>query len=1244
MDVNVFQPSKIKNIYVLEGAVGWVAYIFPSDYKDFPETISLEDSLNLYPGNYLFAVSTPDIEEPNFISSYWTFLRTKYPTNTDRSLFWFNPECSKGNPELGKALLFKKLKYWSTSDNVNPGYSSQHLYINDSIFMGIPPSCKIEITANQFVISRMATSVTKDTEYGLFLFNKMQNEKIRIGKIDTKGVGKEQPMIIPLTGINRGCLKFDLSFPFTYDKPLYFEYENDLYPYTESRDVLEEYTILDTGFKYFYTDKSKQDCELVYDVFQQTIPAAFTASIDFSDVFNVWNSRRTYFAFTGKNSTKFREQQQTLLATKFITNYGKQLILNPVTELDTEGSPTWDSALLVFGKGVASPTGQQRYCWNLQGDFTISTNGGSTQSEFSTMLLCGLSGTETISFNESAETELRDRISFYPNKSAYAPWFDTDKKDEIQPENKQLLIDKYTTSWALIKKGLNSQKPANNYFSQPVQAPLFEPGKNWGSLDYAEVPSADLAALNPTLNDGFPMAPSATVQPIKKLIKKRIILKDTSAVFNLFEIEVLNPSRKQVISQFHKEYLQSVNKQRKNSLLKRVAADDCPVGNLTTTPQGFLVNLNTDKTAWKCLTLANNDCSGVETAQLPLRFKGIDIQNSDTGLQSAFQTSEQFLVISDPTKPDNPAVLQYYIDHFQNQINIADWPFLLDIAHQNKQNNTDAEFTNIMIFKFCNKSVEERIKDSEQWTDATVFNQEKQIPRLIKWIETYIETARKAIGDSSNENESPQNKGFKQFIKLVSDPLWQGVLVLQVTLNPESLPAEIKAIMSGINPAGFAAHHFGIEANQIKTTDKQQLDVNFKSSLFGMISYFNPIYLAYQNGTIPRPKIYPEAPGDYDFQVLDLQILFANSLVADFHATIQLSFNTIFDEVILRETAASESAIYSNSVVMNGQYDKKNGNISYTFSVAQPNTLELSSTAIDAVTITGIELSTVEENSSTDGKVTKDENPLMTTRFTLSGKLKFKEIGDFDLFSYDSLSFDNLILDMKFSLNDVNPLDRTPNKTFFFNPCNVSFSKSNSKARLGSLVQHFPIELKNLMYHNPEIAFEEHQTTNPESLGFMRVEAPLPTAPVSDYWYALRFNLNLGSLGALASTVGFEASLILAWCPGAVNNQTHIYVKMPFSGGGGGFSIEGVLKFEIGSILFFSDPVIHQYAMIFTQVGVSLLGKKLPPSGSTVLYLFGNPDNPAATESSTSNLAWFGAYKQDKKQEVTKPKKRIQIN
>lgn len=1239
MSDNLFLPSAVKDLYILPGTTGWVAYILPQDYAQAPASISLEESLNKYPGSYLFSATCPDIERPDFITKFRTYLNKHYTTAkqfSKRCFFWLNPENESDNSLLGQALIFEKFNYWGTSENLHYASRSQHLDINANIFMALPPFCSITVVENQLLIARMPTSVFSTAQYGLFLNNLKKNESIRIGKIDTRGVSKEVPVSIPLTGANRGCLKFDLSFPFSFKKPAYFECENDYYPYIKSGDQQNEYTILDTGLKYFYTDQTKKEKELIYDLFQQDTPAKFKASIDFTDIFNTRNPRRSYFAFTGKNETK--AQEDTILPTAFISNYGRQITGKPITTLDADNNPSAYSALLVFSQGIESPTAQKRYCWTLQGDFELNTIQGVPGSNRQEMLLCGISGTETISFIKAAENNPGDRISFYPGQPAYAPGFGTKKDKTLVSTNQALLTDRYTTAWGTIRKATATEGTPNNYYSQPSNAPLFEPGKQSGSLDYAAVPSADLSILDPQKKESFPLAPSA--RPLQRNRPSGKTQGYTPADLQNFEIEVLNPARKQAISTYQKAYKKPVKKLRKASskALKSISAE-CPIEQLTTTPQGFLVNLTQDKTAWKCLTLANNEPKGAEQYQVPLRFKNIDTQNSLTGLQSAFQTNEQFLVISNPAQPDHPEVLQYYIDNFQNQISIADWPFILDIAHQNKSSNTEAAFSNIMIFKFCNRSIEERIKDPSLWTDAQVFNQTKQIPALIQWIENYIATARKTIQSNNTikDGTSPQDKGFRQFIDIIENPAWQGILCLQVTLNPENLPREIKAIMAGISPGGFAAHHLGFEANQIKTNDSQQLDVQFKSSLFGMISYFNPVYLAYQNGTLPRPAIYPESRGDYDFQVLDLQILFANSLIADFHASIQLNLNTVFDEMVVDESATENTGIYCNSIIMQGQYDKKNGNISYTFAVRQANTLSLASTAIDTVNITAIELSTVDETVPKEKQDANAADTLMTTRFKLSGFLKFKTIGDFDLFSYEQLAFSNLVLDMQFNLQDIDPADQTPRKTFSFKPAAINFNKSNSISRPGSLAQHFPIELQNLMYHSPDTDSEAGQDSkvNPESLGYMRVEAPLPTAPVDNYWYALRFRLNLGTVGALAAKVGFEASLILAWCPGKSNNQTHMYVKMPFSGGGSGgsFSIEGVLKFAIGSVLFFNDPVKKEYAMIFTEVGVSLLGKKLPPNGSTVLYLFGNPDSPAADASGSSNLAWFGAYKQNKKKE-----------
>ncbi len=1204
--MDYFQSSGISNLYIGETGTGWVGYLLPSGQEEnAPDSISLEGSLKSYQGIYLFSGNQPkELFAQDFSDNIWVFLNIfhSFSENGYRCFLWLNPEEPDPRKEgFAQAIVFGCLTNYISTINTDSQDGSQRVWINQSVFMAVPPYCKVcLVNGQQFAISRQELSTPISYKYGLYLTDQTVNESIKLGKIDDRGVGKEEHMVIPMSGQGRGCFQFALSFPFTFSNPGYFDYERDKYPF-DSTASEDKYTILPTGLKYYYYSQNSGNVELMYGLFDETVPACFTGSLDFSDLFNKANPIRTYFAFTGQSIENDSQMGETILPSRYRSSFGNIISLKPLVQNRTDGSPQENGARLVFAKSL-TPYSQNRsrLYWVPQGDFTIYEVANSPKNK-TQMLLCGLSGTETINFNTVEGNN--DRISFVPGQPAFAPNFPLEITEADRGTVLASLLDNQaTTSWVSIKNG--TALAENNYYSQPNNAPLFQPDSITDVLDYAEAPSANLAAVN-AQNGSFPMAPTAATTPVEGGQGGY-----SQADLASFELQVLNPTRKQTISSFYKAA-------KGNQLLAQntMAVDaDCPTEFLTTTPQGFLVNLTEDQTAWKCLTLANDDMVYAP----PLRFLNIENHETLTGLQNAFQTNEQFLVISNPAKPSQPEVLQYYLNNFQNEISISDWPFILDIIHQYTESNTTSEFTNILIFKFCKGSIEDRIAHVNQWTNPTVFNDENKIPALIDWVQDYIQTAENSL--QSIENDSPgsiQSQGFEQFLDIVKSENWNGVLALQVTLDLEHLPSEIQAILGGIDTSRFAAHHVGIEANQIKTID-HQLDTLFKSSFFGMISYFNSTYLAYQNGTTPRPLVYPNAPGDYDFQVLNLQILFNNSTITNFRSKIQLNLNTLFDEPVTGEALTNQGGIYRNSVVMDGKYDQKNGSISYTFSVDDPNTFTIESTALDTVKVSAIELSTL--NSG------QDSGPAITSRFSISGAMAFNQIANFDLFSYGQLLFSDLYLDMTFNLGVINPADGTPTKQFSFLPGKIVFQRNTKNVRTGSLVANFPIELDSLLYYSSGENGSNATTTS--SLGYTQVQAPLATAPVGNTWYALKFDLNMGSLGALTSKAGLDAEVILAWAPGKSNNQAQVYAKMPFSGGvaGIGFSIEGVIRFAIGSILFLHEQETNKYALIFTDVGISLLGQKLPPGGSTVLYLFGNPDDPAANGSGKSNVGWFAAY------------------
>ena len=1151
--------------------------VYAENLKDVT-SITLSESFEKAVCMYLFALKPPVLEE-TFIPRVKKLLSNyDYVDGVDRCFVWLDEE---GNLEvdasykLGQAIIIDDDK--QIKKVANGG--SQKLWVNKSIYFAPALLSTVSINDEQdgFEIKRGILSVDS-YKYGFYLVDPFTTEDSwPLGKIATnKKLALEPPLLISFNTAG-SSIQFDISFPFDFENPEFFYIGEDAYPY---HDEINNSTILSSAVKYYF-ERAGNSVEITYPIFRSTESLKFRGFFYPSAVFN-------------PDYTKFAFEPAKVLATNIPSSYGK------LTSVETT-----NNAALVFAKSPNANDGQSRYYWTPEGEFAmlnIATD--QANNEFQNRLLCGLSGTETISFSGKSGTEKVDLICFRSGQPAVANVFPLDA--DHQSKAAELLNSAFTTAWVSFKKAGNYSAEIA-YYSQPANAALFKPQVIKAAamatekiLTYAETPSSNLAEHDQSF---FPLATSAIARPI---LGKRV--KGGSGYYDQedisqFEIQILNPARKTEIAKAKRAF-----KKLQGKKLKTFAAADF---NLSTTPQGLMVNLSPDF-GWQSLTMANPTTS----EKPPLQFNNITDKGDDTALQEAFQTNEQFLVISNPIPVAN---IEYYKQYFQNRIDVAAWPFILDITGQNNWTSKQG-FNNIVIFKFCNYSIEERIKNQQLWTDPLNFNTAANLSSLSDWILQYIETAKKSVVEQGD------NSPFKHFVDIVTNESWNGILCLQVTLELNSVPKEIKAILAGIDTSRFTAHHFGIEANQIALTAENKIDPAFKSSMFGLINYIDEIYEKWKPGD---PLLV--AKNDFDFKVLELQVLFEKSEVKDFKSKIQLTLNKLFNETVAIKHYVRDEAITENSIVLNGLYDKRNGNTSYAFAITKVDQLNLASTALSNVKISGVQLTTVGETGGA----------ALTTRFYISGALAFNEQENFDLFSYEKLGFSNLILDMNFNLGDLGP-DKTPKKTFSFDPTALIFGKTTVQTRENSLVPNFPVDLSGLIYNTPNLATKEKPAVTPASLSYIPVDAPLATMPIlaTDAWYALRFNVNLGSLGALTAKVGFNAEIILAWSPGVANNKTQVFIKMPFSGGkpDKGFSLQGILKFAVGDIMFLSTPAEDrekvQYAMVFTQIGLSLLGLKLPRTGNTIFYLFGNPEGNQG-DASTGNLAWFGAY-QAKKEEKEK--------
>src|SRR5262249_43563011 len=140
----------------------------------------------------------------------------------------------------------------------------------------------------------------------------------------------------------------------------------------------------------------------------------------------------------------------------------------------------------------------------------------------------------------------------------------------------------------------------------------------------------------------------------------------------------------------------------------------------------------------------------------------------------------------------------------------------------------------------------------------------------------------------------------------------------------------------------------------------------------------------------------------------------------------------------------------------------------------------------------------------------------------------FNALSGFDAFSFGpgegltdlepvGLRIAGLAIDMSFDLT-------TPTyKDFSFNLTAVTTDESRSQPPPGSLFQNFPLRVVDIETGSA--------ADRPDKSNFLPLDAPFDSAELSDQWFALRHDLNLGSPGNLAAQVNFTAQVILAWSP-----------------------------------------------------------------------------------------------------------------
>lgn len=790
-------------------------------------------------------------------------------------------------------------------------------------------------------------------------------------------------------------------------------------------------------------------------------------------------------------------------------------------------------------------------------------------------IIGGFAGTEYISFTPRNGDTPGDVVTFYPHEPAYAPKFGS----TTPSSGGDLLTLDQRTSWVSVESfPEQGNAPPIQYFAQPDDAPLFGTdtvGSTNPYLVFKAIPANNLPVpADASGLDSFPLAPFSGIEAPDPQVDETADV----TLYRSYEQTVLSPQRKERISSVAVTTRASAS----GRTLEQAGNEN------TTTPQGILATINGSD--FVDITLADNE-------DLLLKLDQINDQ-----FQDSLQTNRLFLPITQGSTIhwlDNAGVPSNYMT-------IEDWPFQVEVGGlPSGITEPVTNFYNVLIFKYYDRSLTDLLEDTSLWSQPGHYNADPSA--LQDWIKTFI-------ADTKTRAEDPELAPlYANFLDIVDNPNWNGIVALNVSLPLQNLPTEVQGLLSGIKHLDrFVAHHFGINVSKI-SPDASTID---RSSLFGLIDYVDD-------------ELHP-SDADYDFRVGLLQVLFANTEIASFDARIYVKLNLLFDEPSTL-TDSSGNPVPGNEVELIGTYEDRDGEPSYSFTFEGDDefVLDPNSPALAAVSIKDAEFVTI---SGPDPDDFSGGQPLpIISEFQFAGDLRFVDNEDFDFFSYEAIGFTGLTLGVQSEWTDDGSGDWIPVQpaAFDFSAFNVSLDGKSATVRPDSLFANFPLVLADFTVAS--------LTFSLSSLGYIPVPGIVPgTNPVLAPKYSLEYSLSLGTQGVMVTiNPGFALKLLVGWTP-STSDKGGVATGFKFplvSGGGSTIGIQGVLQLSLTDLGFVKMSEIidgvdtNMYAFFLNSAALHVLGVQIPPGGSFSMALFVPESQSGSID--LSNLGWFVAYSAD---------------
>jgi hypothetical protein len=759
-----------------------------------------------------------------------------------------------------------------------------------------------------------------------------------------------------------------------------------------------------------------------------------------------------------------------------------------------------------------------------------------------------------------------------------------------------LLAPRYVTSGCQVLTGPDG--PFDGYYAQPDASVFYD----LSGGDFHTAVAAQVSTLPPTAT--FPIAPLLGVFPSTDVgPNPGPNLGVTAESLRRFIEQVVTPARYHSIVNHVPPGVADAEPTERLPRLVTTGSTRAASGSAMT-PQGLLVDLD-DNGNWVKVHLAQGPVDPTQE----LSFADPGGAPLSTRLVGTLLRSQLVWVVSELE----------LLEGFTGSLDIGDFVFAPSETQQGASQP-------LLIFKYSTSMTLAQIADSPgTWADSEYWAPDTHT--IQQTLRDALATAATTIGQLVDP--------FASFRTLAADPNWTGIIAVNTAIDPRTMPPDLQMLFAGLD-APLTAHHFGIEANQIATGSP----VITKSSLFGVIHYIRPA--PDTPDEVDRAVTAADEPSPFAFEVCELSVVIANSIVTDFQSSVALRVDELFGRSVQLQSPAppgpdqakvdvSPCAGAPNTIRLTGSYERHGSVGTVTFGTRTPyhyvvdTNGGLLTRVLQDIWVTGATLTPVAAEKSRDPLVSPSTT--IESRLELAGSLGFAAnpfpSEPLDLFGYGvgatGLDFCGLAFTISFELGPDGT--RSPT-TIAFDATGLIPTATPESMRPGALVSGLPLKLTGFKAAAGGLTAAQ--------LGAQAVHLPqAPTSAIASPTYALVYDLPLGSLGSLAEAgATLSASLVVGWGPVPAvpgNDGLAVLVQLPQATAGvAGFSLQGILKVVFGTANLMRLPYptptspTSVWVVTFSNVALSLLGITFPPGVIATFVLFSDPAQPTG-----SNMAWY---------------------